>query len=86
MLLMIADVLPVERDVGILRLDFSQHIGVECPAPNANATWRPKHVQNPRALTMSLAVKVHQIRGLVATLVPDHTQERHSALLALLRP
>ena len=58
----------------------------ELPAPHPHAARRSEDIENARSLTMSLAIEVHQIRGFVSTLVPDHAQERHSALLALLRP
>ena len=86
MLLMLADVLPIERDVRILCLDFSKHIGLEGVTPDPYSARRAKDIQDARALAMPLAIEVHQIGGLVSTLVPDNAQERHSALLALLRP
>jgi len=83
---MFADVLPVECDIRILRLNLSKDLGLERAAADTHATRRPEDIQDARPLTMPLAIEMHQIRGLVSTLVPDHSQKRHSALLALLRP
>jgi hypothetical protein len=47
MLLMIADVFPVEHDVGILRFDLAQHVSVECLAPHAHTARRAEDVQDP---------------------------------------
>ena len=86
MLLMFADVLPVELDIGVLRFDLAKHFRFERGASNPHAPGRSKDVEYARTLTMSLAIEVHQIGSLITTLVTNHTQEGHRALLALLRP
>jgi len=55
-------------------------------APDAYAARGSEDIQDARPLAMPLAIEVHQIGGLVSTLISDNAQERHSALLALLRP
>ena len=85
-LLMVANILPIERNIGILRLELSQHVGVQRSAPDAHAARGSEDIQDARPLAMPLAIEVHQIGGLVSTLISDNAQERHSALLALLRP
>ena len=83
-LLVVADRLPVERDVGMVRLDLAQHVRLQRIAADADAAGRAEDVQNPRSLPVPVAKPVHQVRGLVPALVANHAQERHGGLPALL--
>jgi len=76
-LLRVADGVPVELDIRILRFDLTLHIDLEGIAPDPHAAWRAEHVQDLRALARAIAIDVHEVRGLVPTLVADHSQERH---------
>src|SRR5687768_10009021 len=76
-LLVVANDLPLERDVWVARFDLAQNLRPERIASDAHASRCAERVQNARALTVPIAEPVHQVRGFVPPLVANHAQEGH---------